>query len=132
VVVYRGHWCSHCRDQLLDLSHQADAIRSLGFHLVALSADDFVGANDMRMDTSDAIDVLSDPEAIAITLLGLADRDENVNHIIARPAVFVVDDVGIVRYRYVSRSASDRPTAALLLLAVESLIRPRPKESLTV
>ena len=99
--------------------------------MVAISADDFVGANDMQHDTRGAIDVLSDPGAATIPRFGLADRDEMVDHVISRPAVYVVDADGVVRYRYISRSAADRPTSALLLLAAESLIRAGRKESTT-
>lgn len=130
VVLYRGHWCGHCRSQLHDLAHQSDALRALGFKLIAISSDDASGANDMRADSSDAIQILTDADATAIQRLGLADRDEKVDHVIARPAVFIVDSDGVVRYRYVSRSAADRPTIALLLLAAESLVRPAHKESL--
>lgn len=131
VVFYRGHWCGHCLDQLLDLAHQADTFHALGFRLIAVSADDFVGANDMRTDTADAIEVLCDPGASAIRELGLEDRDEQVDHIIARPAVFLIDSEGTVRYRYISRSASDRPTSALLILAAESLTRVGRKKSVS-
>ncbi|MEX1158870.1 MAG: redoxin domain-containing protein [Thermomicrobiales bacterium] len=129
VLLYRGHWCSHCREQIIGLAHEIDTFRALGFKLIAISADDFVGANDMCLDSGGVIDIFSDPSATAIRQLGLADRDEQVDHIIARPAVFIIDSGGLVRYRYISRSASDRPTSALLVLAAESLARPSRKES---
>ena len=100
----------------------------MGVDLVAISADDFVGANDMCNDLGGALNIYSDPDASAIRELGLSDRDELVDHLIARPAVFIVDADGIVRYRYVSRSPADRPTSALLALGAESLNRPRQKE----
>lgn len=126
IIVYRGHWCGHCRGQLRDLARHADTFHALDVRLTAISADDVAGANDMRMDTGDAVDVFSDPDATAIRQLGLEDHDQKVDHVIARPAVFIVDSAGIVRYRYVSRSASDRPTRALLVLAAESLARSSP------
>jgi peroxiredoxin len=131
VIFYRGHWCGHCRDQLTHLAREINTFRALGVRLVAISADDFVGANDMCNDTGAVIDILSDPDASAIQQLGLSDREVDIDHVIARPAVYIVDSEGIVRYRYVSRSATDRPTNALLALAAESLSRPRRKESMS-
>lgn len=129
VIFYRGNWCGHCRDQLIGLSDEIDTFRALGFALAAISADDFVGANDMCVDTGGVIEILSDPMSLAIQQFGLADRDDKVDRIIARPAVFIVDAEGVVRYRYISRSATDRPTSALLALAAESLARPNRKDS---
>jgi peroxiredoxin len=123
VIFYRGHWCGHCCEQLTSLASEIDTFRALDVRIVAISADDFVGANDMCVDIGSAFGIYSDPEATAIQQLGISDRDELVDHIIARPAVYVVDADGIVRYRYISRSAADRPTSALLALAVESLDR---------
>ncbi len=131
VIYYRGHWCGHCRTQLTELAREIDTFRALNVRVVAISADDVVGANDMCNDIGGVIDVLSDPASSAIQRLGLGDHDDMVDHIIARPAVFVIDSEGIVRYRYVSRSATDRPTSALLALAAESLNRPGRKESMS-
>jgi len=131
VILYRGHWCGHCCTQMTELAREIDTFRALNVRLIAISADDFVGANDMCNDTGGVIDILSDPSSTAIQQLGLADRDDMVDHVIARPAVFIVDSDGIVRYRYVSRSATDRPTSALLALAAESLTRPDRKDSIT-
>ena len=131
LVFYRGHWCGHCREQLIGLSRRADTFRALNCRLTAISADDIVGANHMCVETGGAIEILSDPCATAIQQLGLADRDDKAAHIIARPAVYIIDAAGVVRYRYISRSASDRPTIALLALAAESLAHPDRKESAT-
>lgn len=128
MIFYRGHWCGHCCEQLTSLAREVGTFRALGVSVVAISADDFVGANDMCNDLGGVIDVYSDPDATAIHGLGIPDRDEHVDHIIARPAVYIVDDDGIVRYRYISRSPMDRPTSALLALGAESLSRNRQKE----
>ena len=131
IIFYRGHWCGHCCAQLAELAHEVDTFRALDVQLIAISADDFVGANDMCNDTGGVIEILSDPMAAAIQQLGIADRDDMVDHIIARPAVYVIDSHGVVRYRYLSRSATDRPTCAILALAAESLARQGRKESMS-
>jgi peroxiredoxin len=92
-----------------------------GCAVIAISADADALTAEMCSAIGAAFPLLSDPSAAAITRLGLADSDEQVAHLIARPAVFVVDRAGIVRYRYLSRSADDRPKVELLLLAAERL-----------
>jgi peroxiredoxin len=85
----------------------------------------------MCNDTGAVIEILSDPDASDIQHLVLGDSEVVIDHIIARPAVYVIDSEGVVRYRYVSRSANDRPPNALLALAAESLARPGRKETIS-
>lgn len=75
----------------------------------------------MRALTGDSIALVADPAAALIGRLRLATEDVEVDHLIARPATFVIDHSGVVRYRYLSRAPEDRPKAALLLLAAEQL-----------
>jgi hypothetical protein len=77
----------------------------------------------MYQEVAGRIEIHRDPDGSLFRRLGLEDHDPAVDHSIARPAAFVVDAEGVVRYRYVSRVPEDRPTPDLLLLAVESLGR---------
>ena len=98
-----------------------DAFSACGYALVGISADDCEHRRAMLAEIGDAFPLYSDPSAAAIVRLGLSDTDEQVSHLIARPATFIVDGDGLVRYRYLSRSPDDRPKVELLLLAVERL-----------
>jgi peroxiredoxin len=89
--------------------------------LVAVSTDDADGCRAMQVLVGDDMRIFRDPEAQIIGALGLREIDSPTGRVVSRPAVFVIDARGIVRYRYVSRDAEDRPKAALLLLAAESL-----------
>lgn len=84
-------------------------------------------ARAMCAELGDRLVICADPGATAIAELGLADRDDDVPHVISRPATYVVDQAGIVRYRYLGRAPEDRPRAELLLLGVESLVRDTPR-----
>lgn len=88
---------------------------------MAVSADDAAGCAAMRALTRGAIEIVADPDAAFIAELGLATTDIQVEHRIARPTTFVVDEARVVRYRYIGRSPDDRPKVALLLLAAERL-----------
>lgn len=121
LVFYRGRWCDHCRAQLDELARFAPAFRTLGSALMAVSADPPYLAGVVQSESDGRILVLSDQDASVIRSYGVPDRDDSVPHVIARPSAFVIDAAGVVRYRYIGRSAEDRPRPALLLLAVESL-----------
>jgi peroxiredoxin len=119
VLLYRGQWCMHCRAQLLGLAREAQGFAAIGFRLIAISADDLSLCQVLRDATGGAIEFVSDAGAGFISDLALVTTDPNADHPIAQPAVFIIDGDGVVRYRYVSRAADDRPKTALLLLAAE-------------
>ena len=119
VLLYRGQWCVHCRAQLLGLAREAKGFAAIGFRLIAISSDDLSLCQVLRDATGGAIEFVSDAGAGFISDLALVTTDPNADHPIAQPAVFIIDGDGIVRYRYVSRAADDRPKTALLLLAAE-------------
>jgi peroxiredoxin len=123
VLFYRGHWCGHCRHQLNTLARYASSFQAAGTRIAAISADAPEHCVAIQREHGDRITVYRDPGARLLQTIGLEDRDDAVGHLIARPATFVVDSQGIVRYRYVSRTPADRPMPDLLLLAVESLGR---------
>ena len=119
VLLYRGQWCAHCRAQLLGLAREASGFAAIGFRLIAVSSDDLSLCQVLRDATGGALEIVSDAGAGFISDLALVTSDPNADHPIAQPAVFIVDGDGVVRYRYVSRAADDRPKTALLLLAAE-------------
>jgi peroxiredoxin len=123
VLFYRGHWCGHCRHQLDTLARYASSFQTAGTHIVAISADEPEHCAAIQRQHDGRITVYRDPGAKLLQAIGLDDHDDAVAHRIARPATFVVDKLGIVRYRYVSRTPADRPMPDLLLLAVETLGR---------
>lgn len=67
--------------------------------------------------------VLSDAGASVIRELDLIDPFELRPTPVAVPAVFLIDNAGIVRYHYVGRAPEDRPRTELLLLAAERMTR---------
>jgi len=67
--------------------------------------------------------VLSDPALTVIDRYGVADPEERdeAGGRIARPAVILLDRMGVVRFAHVGEHARDRPTVAALLLALETI-----------
>jgi peroxiredoxin len=75
----------------------------------------------MCHEIGEAFPLYSDPASRVIANLGIAETDEAIDHLIARPTIFIIDAAGVIRYCYVSRDEEDRPKIDLLLLAVDSL-----------
>ena len=121
LIFYRGFWCEHCRGQFEELAALAPDFRRAGFRIVAISSDSAVLAEAMCSLVSGRIAIFRDPDSALIERLGLADRDEAVDHTIARPAAFIVGSDRTIEFRYLSRTAEDRPSSELLLLGAESL-----------
>jgi peroxiredoxin len=121
LLFYRGFWCDHCRAQFVELAGLANGFRAAGFRIAAVSSDSGVLAEAMCSLVESRIAIFTDPAANQITRLGLADHDDAVEHVIARPAAFIVGADRAIEYRYISRTAEDRPSSDLLLLGAESL-----------
>lgn len=121
LIFYRGFWCEHCRGQFEELATLAPGFRRAGFRISAISSDSALLAEAMCALATGRVAIFRDPDARLIDRLGLADRDDAVEHTIARPAAFIVGSDRTIEYRYISRTAEDRPSSELLLLGVESL-----------
>lgn len=65
--------------------------------------------------------LLSDVELTAIDAYGVRHRDEPKGRQIARPAIFLLDANGVVRYAYVGEHERDRPAIGTILLGLESI-----------
>jgi peroxiredoxin len=59
--------------------------------------------------------ILTDTKLDIIHKYGLFHENEPKGRLIARPATFVLDASGVIRYRYVGENASDRPSASTIL-----------------
>lgn len=77
----------------------------------------------MRTLTGSVFPIVPDVDAGIINALGLVDPNEHREVPVSRPALFLVDAVGDVRYHYIGSAPDDRPRNELLLLAAEQLAR---------
>lgn len=121
LVFYRGHWCQSCRRQLAQVASSYETIRSLDAELIAISAD----ARSATLEAAEArtwtFPLVSDPDLTIIDRYGVRDDADQAGRLIARPATFVLDGAGIVRFCHVGADRQDRPALGAILLALESL-----------
>lgn len=86
---------------------------------MAISVDDWEHVRGGGPEAGEAIYNLADPEMVAITAYGL--RDINLGEEVARPALFILDGEGIVRWRHITddwrvRADGDELFARLLAM----------------
>lgn len=121
VLFYRGYWCEHCQEQLLDIIDHAGAFERRGVQIIAVSTDDARQPPDALKQITASITVRPDPSGELIVQLDLVDCSETRDRPVSLPAVFLLDGAGNVRFHYIGQSPDDRPRTELLLLAAESL-----------
>ena len=87
------------------LSEEYEAIRELDAEVLAISVDDLSGASDIADRIGIPFPVLYDPEGTvpkAYMVYGLVEEGR------AAPSTFILDKDGVIRWKYVGTSISDR------------------------
>ena len=92
------------------LSEKVLEFRGAGASVVGLSTDPVHVSKDLRDRLNLSFPLLSDPKRIVIRKYGVLNKDQA-----AKPAVFLLDGKGIVRWEYIGKSPSDRPLPETLL-----------------
>lgn len=140
LVFYRGGWCPFCNFQIRELTGAYPEFRRRGVRPVAVSVDRVEEAAKTQAAYQVPFPVLSDPdlaahrafrvlhqvsEAEAERLRGFhIDLDQasgRTHHVIAVPAIFVIDAQGIVRWAHADPDYKVRPSAAQVLAAIDAL-----------
>lgn len=140
LVFYRGGWCPYCQTQIRELQKNAGAFRERGATLAALSVDQAVYARETSAKEKLGFPLLSDPDAGVLgkyhlrlevddaTLekykeygIDLEKASGRAHHIIAVPAVFVIDGQGIIRWAYVNEDYKVRAKIADILKALDGI-----------
>ena len=123
IVFYRGHWCGACRRQLAELRTAVQMLEDAGAAVLAISAEPLARARVSAEVDNLGFTILSDAGLNAIDRYGVRHEGEPEaeGRAIARPSVFVLDRLGVIRYAHIGQDPLDRPTIQLVLLALEAL-----------
>ncbi len=144
LLFYRGAWCAASRQRLANLSRDYPQFQELNTKVIAVSSEPYEKGKELKRKLNLPFAILSDPGFEAIDLYGTrTERDEmrrdqgggaigaisqfyiyNVKHIdsYASPSLFIIDENGRVRYRFVSKEAEiDYPKDDELLSRIRSL-----------
>lgn len=142
VVFYRGGWCPFCNHQLHTLTEAYEEFQRRGVTLVAISVDEPESGARTRASWEIPFPVLSDPDLVAHRafrvleplddamverLLGhgmdVEASSGRTHHTIAVPALFLVDQEGVVRWSHADRDYRTRPSPQQIIEAIDALAR---------
>lgn len=103
LVFYRGYWCPHCTADLRALQQNLREFAGRGVQIIAISSDSTTVIRKYTQAQGYAFTFLSDPEAEVIEEYGLLREGEGMRrHDVARPAQFLIDSSGIIRWANVT------------------------------
>ena len=127
LVFYRGGWCMYCNMQLAELRNITDDLAEQGYRILAISPD--LPENLEATVEEEELDytLLSDAKAEAARAFGIAFRVDadtrelyaeygidleaasgESHHLLPVPAVFLVDEDGVIRYRFYDPDYTER------------------------
>ena len=89
-----------------------------GVAILAISNEDQKRGAKLKEKLDLPFPLLADSERQIIQAYGVFHHNEPKGRPISRPATFVLDTEGVIRYRYVGDSPPDRPAAEAILDAI--------------
>jgi peroxiredoxin len=118
-------WCPYCKAQLIAMNDGAAApLASRGYNLVGLSYDDTAVLAKFAAERKVSWPLLSDPKSKVIDGWQLRDpayAPGNRAHGVPRPAIYVIDQKGVIRVRLMEDDYRKRPPVEVVLAAVDAL-----------
>lgn len=134
LVFYRGGWCPFCSKQLAELGSLQPELTKMGYQIVAVSTDSPENLKATMDKSALAYTLLSDADVAGATAFGLAFKaperygemlvkasgGKNKAKLLPVPAVFVLDQKGIIKFEYVNPDFKQRLSAKVLKAAAEA------------
>jgi len=122
LIFYRGYWGPFCNSELRGIQEQLTAFNGLGIRLVAVSVDAPDVSAELCRKAGYTYTFLSDPNAEVIRRYDLVHPGGGVNgQDIARPAEFLLDSSGVVRWVNLTEDFRVRATPEEMLKAAKAL-----------
>ena len=104
------------------MRHRYPEFQALGAALVLVSPDDQGATRDLVARLELPYPVLSDPDLAVTDAYGARHDHEPNGKLIPRPAAFVIDQAGRIRFAYKGDSVPDRPSEDTLLEVIRGLV----------
>ena len=142
LIFYRGGWCPYCSRHMAELQQIESQIVDIGYQIFAISVDRPEVLKETLSEQELSYSLLSDSPADVMKAFGVAYRvdDETVaryksigidfekntgydHHILPAPAVFILDQEGIVKFKYVNPDYKQRINGDVLLAAAKAYIQ---------
>jgi peroxiredoxin len=125
MVFYRGHWCPYCRRYLCKLQSNLSRFRSVDANIVAISPEPPATSSGLATELGLEFPLLSDADGRVINRYGTRNGFLGGGSVLPHPSVFIVDRLGVLRFRSIDRNYKKRTTVRSILTAL-SAIRGEP------
>ena len=138
IIFYRGGWCPYCTRHLAALGEIEPELKSRGYQILALSADNAEHAIITETEMEPGYQLFADSEMAAAKAFGIAFKVDaptleklesyeidieaasgKTHHLLPVPAVFVTDENGTITYRHFDSDYTQRLSPEELLKAIE-------------
>lgn len=138
-VFYRGGWCPYCNSQLAGLKEAEKKILELGYQIVAISPDSPERLSEQKFDSGLEVMVMSDKKFEATMAFGLGfyldaktekryrnklgnlltEIDGTSRLALPIPAVYIVDNQGLIHFNYANPNYKVRINPELIYQAAK-------------
>jgi peroxiredoxin len=139
LIFYRGGWCPYCSRQLAGLKDVEHELSELGYQILAISPETPEQLQEQKLQSKFVVQLLSDPGLETIsgfgigfyvplateerykTKMGITLNDEKSTGkaVLPAPAVFILDQQGIVKFSFVNPDFKVRISPELLVQAAK-------------
>ncbi len=144
LIFYRGGWCIYCNKHLGALKTIEEPLQKLGYQIVAISPDSVDKIRESLKKHQVNYMLLSDAPADVIQAFGLAFRLDDAtfnkykdqygidleldsgkkHHLLPVPAAYIVNQQGVIQYRYYNPDYKKRVDVKELLQAATAARKP--------
>ena len=119
LVFYRSaDWCPYCKAQLIELRNEAQKIESHGLNIIGISYDPVEKLARFAEKRDIDFRLLSDKDSTVIRQFGILDetqREGSFAYGVPKPAVYVVDEKGIINAILAEDSYKTRPQIDVIM-----------------
>jgi peroxiredoxin len=120
LLFYRGDWCSYCNAQLAGFAVRARDLEALGARVLAISVDESPKAGPLKTWLRFPFPVLADPCHRVIDQYAGLEAGQRRGLPVGKPATYVLDRSGGIRWQYIGEDFADRPLVDEVLAQVEA------------
>ncbi len=121
LILYRGAWCSACQGQLAGLKEDYPKFLAQNATVAAVSADSVQDSADFNQQWRFPFPLLSDPNLQVIDAYGARHPNGHDGKDIARPTTLIIDSNKIIRFKYIGKDPTDRPTDNEILFTLHRI-----------
>lgn len=139
LIFYRGGWCPYCNRQLSELKDIEDDLTQLGYQVIAISPQSFEELKRQELKQEQAAKLFIDEKLQTIREFGIGfvvdnateekyqgyginlHKNDDGRPVLPAPALFFVDQQGMIQFSYVNPDYKVRPSARLVLSVAKAL-----------